>query len=161
MVGLGDGPCGLLHVLRAANLHAGEDLRLGDVGRDQLRDGQQLRLQGVDGLVLNQLGAGGGDHHRIDHDVTGLVVRKLLCDHPDQRRRGHHADLDRIGEDVCEHGVQLVGQKLRCDLKDACDAGCILGSEGRDGGHGVNAMRRHGLHVCLNSGASAGIASSD
>ena len=62
-------------------------------------------------------------------------------------------------EDFRENGVQFLTQELGRCLQNVCDAGGVLGGQGRDGAHGVNAVGRHGLHIRLDTGASAGIAS--
>ena len=38
---------------------------------------------------------------------------------------GDHAYLDRVGEDVRKHGVQLLGEEVRRGLHDVCDAGGV------------------------------------
>ena len=158
---LADGPGRQLHVRGIADGHAGEDLRLRDVGGQDRRQGQQLLFQNGDGVVPQKLCPGSGHHHRVHHDVLCAILAQLVRDDGDEAGRGDHADLHGIGEDVRENGVQFLTQELGRCLQNVCDAGGILGSQGRDGAHGKYAVGRHGLDVCLDAGASAGVASSD
>src|SRR5699024_11184301 len=123
--------------------------------------GEQQLLQGVHRLLGDKAGAAGGHHHRVHHDVFGLVLLQLARNHLNEAGGGDHSGLDRVGEDVGENAVQLIGQKFRGGLEDAVDAGGVLGRQGGDRAHGVDAVGGHGLDVGLDSGASAGVASSD
>ena len=152
--GLGSG----LHPGGVGNGHPRQNFCLRDVGRHHLGQRQQLTRQSLHGVIPQQAGAGGGHHHRVHHDVPGTVGPQLLRDDVDERGRGHHADLHRVGEDIGEHGVQLLSQKLRRRLKDAGDAGGVLGRQSGDGAHGKNAVGGHGLDVGLDASAAAGIA---
>ena len=140
---------------------AGEDLCLRDVRGEHLGHGQQLFGQSLHGVVPQQLGAGGGHHHGVHHDMLCIVSLELFGNDADQLRRGHHADLDGIGVDIGEDGVDLLAKELRGGLKDIGDAGGVLGREGGDGAHGKHAVHRHGFDVGLNSGAAAGVTASD
>ena len=93
--------------------------------------------------------------------MTRAVLAQLLSDHADQLNRGDHTDLHRVGEDIGKHRVELLGEEVRSGLENVSDAGGILGGQGGDGAQGEHAVCRHGLDVCLNTGASAGIASGD
>ena len=101
------------------------------------------------------------DHHRIEHNVFGMVFGELLSDRFDQLSGRNHADFDCIRTDIPENTIQLFAQKCRSDLENVRNAGRILRSQGGDRRHGINAMCGHRLDICLNAGASAGIASSD
>ena len=147
-----------LHPGGVGDGQTGQDLRFRDVRRHDLGHGQQLFSQGGDGVIPQQLGAGGGHHHGVHHDVLGLVETQPFGDGLDEGRRGHHADLHGIGEDVGENGVQLLGQKMRRRLEDVGHAGGVLGGQGGDGAHGEDAVGRHRLDVGLNARAAAGIA---
>ena len=120
-----------------------------------------MLLERGDGVVADELGAARGDHDGIDDDVFRAVFPQLPRDDLDQSGGRDHADLDRVRADVGKNAVELLGEEIRRYLKDSLDAGGILGGQGGDGAHGVNAVCGHGLDVGLNSGASAGIASSD
>ena len=84
-----------------------------------------------------------------------------LRDDPDQADGGDHADLHRVGADVAEYCVELLGEEFRSGFQDPGHAGGVLGGQGGDGGHGEHAVHGHRLDVCLDTGASAGIASGD
>ena len=160
-VPLTDGPGGGLHAGGVGDGEAGEDLRLGNVGRQYRGQRQQLRRQGVDGVVPQELCAGGGHHDGVHHHALRAIPAQLLRDDGNQRCRGDHADLHRVGGDVREHGVQLLRQEVGGGLQDVCDAGGVLGRQGRDRAGGEYAVGGHGLDVGLDPGASAGIASSN
>ena len=158
---LADGPGRRLHVCGAADRHAGEDLRLRDVGGQYRGQGQQELLQGGDRVLRDEPVPGGGHHHRVHHQIFGPILLQLGRDHPDQRNAGDHAGLHRVGEDICEHAVQLLRQKVRRTLHDALDAGSVLGHQSRHRTGGEHAVGGHGLDICLDTGASAGIGPSD
>ena len=158
MVFLADQLCSGLHSGRIGDLHAGKDLSLRNVGGDHLCHGQQLFGQCLHGIVPQQFGAGGGYHDGIHDDVFRTVGSELFGNDADQLCRGHHADLDRIRADIGKDGVDLLAQKCGRRLKNAGDAGGVLGGKGGDGAHGKYAVSGHGLDVGLNACAAAGIA---
>ena len=154
-----DGLCGPLHIGGVLNGHAGEDLRLGDVRRQDLGQRQELFAQRGHGVVTQQLCAGCCDHDGVHNDVLCAVFLQFCRNRFDQLCRGYHADLDGIGEDVGKHCVELLRQKMRGRVKNVGHAGGVLGGQGRDCAQGKNAVGGHGLDVCLDTGASAGITS--
>ena len=158
-VPLTDGPGGGLHAGGVGDGEAGEDLRLGNVGRQYRGQRQQLRGQGLDGVVPQELCAGGGHHDGVHHHPLRAVLPELFRDDGNQLRRGDHADLHRVGDDIREYGVQLLRQEMGRGLQDVCDAGGVLGRQGRDRAGGEYAVGGHGFDIGLNPGASAGIAS--
>ena len=158
---LADGLRGLLHIGGIFDGHAGEYLCLGDVRGQHLRHRQQPCGQCIHGIVPQQLGAGGCHHNGVHHNVLGAVLLQLVGDRADQLCRGYHTNLDGIGVDVGKDRVKLLGQKMWGRLKNVGHAGRVLGSQGRDGAHGKNAVSGHRLDICLDTGASAGITSSN
>ena len=90
-------------------------------------------------------------------DPVGAVLRKIV------RPNGLIIEKTAVpmgvgvGGDIGEHRVELFRQKMRGRFKDVRHAGSVLGGQGRDRTHGVNAVGGHGLDVCLDTGASAGI----
>ena len=158
---LADDPGGGLHAGGVGDGHVGEDLGLRDVGGQHFGQGQQLGGQGRHGVIPQQLGAGGGYHHGVDHDVLSLVKAQPLRNRSDQLCRGYHADLDGIGVDVGKDGVQLLREELGGRLKNVGHAGGVLGGQGGDSAHGKNAVGGHRLDVSLDTGASAGITASN
>ena len=158
-IALADGPGGGLHAGGVGDGEAGEDLRLGDVGRQDRGQRQQLRGQGLDGVVPQELCAGGGHHDGVHHHPLRAVLPELFRDDGNQLRRGDHADLHRVGDDIREYGVQLLRQEMGGGLQNIRDAGGVLGRQGRDRAGGEYAVGGHGFDIGLNPGASAGIAS--
>ncbi len=90
-----------------------------------------------------------------------MVFLQLPYNGADQRSRGYHAGLNCVWSDIRKYAVQLHLQKCRGYIHDSRDAGRVLGSQSRDGGHGIHTIRHHGLDISLNTGASAGITPGD
>ena len=59
------------------------------------------------------------------------------------------------------NGIELFSQKLGRNLKYSENAGRVLRRERRHRAHRVNTIHGHRFQVCLNAGASAGIAPRD
>ena len=149
------------HVVRGADLHAGKDLALGNVRGEDGGHGKQIFLQGADSIVRDQLCAAGRHHDGVDDDVFRLEFSEFFRDALNDPSRCDHADLHRVRTDVRENAGDLLLDKLGRDLKNSLHAGGVLGCQGCDGAHAVHAVRHHGLQICLDTGASAGIASGD
>ena len=147
--GVVDALGGALHGFGRVNLHAGEHLSLRHVRRDHGREREQLRAQRGHGVVHQQPRAAGGDHHGVDDDAARAVDAQSVDDGLDERRRGDHAGLDGVGEDVSEDAVELGGQEVGRDLQNAADAGGVLRGQCGDRAHGVNAVGRHYLDDTL------------
>ena len=79
----------------------------------------------VYGVVAQELCPARRHHDGVDDDVLCAVLAQLRGDELDEPRRGDHAYLDRVGIDVGEHGVYLLGQELGGGLHDVCDAGPV------------------------------------
>jgi len=83
--------CRLPHVFRQFDLHAGQDLRLVEIGSDQGGERQQLRLQHGHSGVLQEPFATGRDHHGIDDQRRPLLAREEVRDDPNDLRAEKHA----------------------------------------------------------------------
>ena len=99
---------GVFHIGSRLNAVAAQDLRFGDVGGDNFRQGQKLSFQRGNGGRFQQGCAGGCHHHRVHHDMLCAVLPQLLGDHADQLLRADHTDLDSIRVDIRKHGIQLL-----------------------------------------------------
>ena len=150
-----------LHVCLTADGLAGENLRLGDVGGEEGCHGKKLPGEGTDGLGLHEPCPAGGHHPGVYHQVFCLMGPQPAGNGADQAAGGDHADFHRIGTDVLEHGVDLLGQKLGGYLKNSSNAQGVLGGESGDGAHGVDPVHGHGFDIRLDSCAAAGIAAGD
>ena len=62
-------------------------------------------------VVLQQLGAAGGDHHRVEHDVRGPMLLERVGHGIDHLGVGEHAELHRADVEVVEAGVDLRAQE--------------------------------------------------
>ena len=89
--------------------------------------------------------------------MLGLILAQLACDCLHTGRRGQHADLDRIGEDVLKHRVHLVFDDLGRDVLDGDDTRRVLSNDRDNDAHGEYAVRRHGLEVGLDTGAARAV----
>lgn len=56
--------------------------------------GEEFVLNGVDGVVLEERGSGGGDHHGVDDDWKVRVAGKQSGDGADVARGEEHAGFD-------------------------------------------------------------------
>jgi hypothetical protein len=140
---------------------AGEDLGLGNVGRDDGRQRQQLLCQRLDGVRLQEPGPGGRDHDGVLHDPLGLVEPQPFGNCFNELRRGDHPDLHGIRADVREDAVDLLTEKFGSDLQNSLYAGGVLRRERRNRAHGVHPVHGHRFQIGLNPGASAAVAASD
>ena len=85
----------------------------------------------------------------------------MVGDNLDNLGRGNHADLDGAGADIVKYGVDLRSDDIRGDILHGGDTERVLCGDGGDGRLGIQAVRRDGLDVGLNAGATAGIGSCD
>ena len=75
--------------------------------------------------------------------------------------RGDHADLHRIDADIGKDRIDLAGDEVGRDQFDAADAPRVLGGQGGDDGHAVDAVRREGLQIGLDAGPAGGVRAGD
>ena len=72
-----------------------------------------------------------------------------------------HADLDGVGTNVAQHGVDLARQKLGRQRVDAAHAQGVLRGDGGDGGGAKAAQRGNGFQVGLNARAATRVGARD
>ncbi len=137
-----------------------QDGEFGEVGRDEVRQGQEC-LQGGLGRFLQEPVAAGGDHHRVQDDDGGAHLFQPAADGVDHRGVAEHADLDGVDADVVADGVQLGREERRRGHVDGAHALGVLGCQGRDGGHAVAAVRRDALQVGLDPGPAGRVRAGD
>ena len=70
--------------LLRVNLLPGQGFQLRYVRRDQLGQREQLLLQCRDCLIRDKLRTTGRHHHRINHDMPGLILPETVRDNTDQ-----------------------------------------------------------------------------
>ena len=99
---------GVFHIGGRLNAVAAQDLRFGDVGGNDFRQGQKLSFQRGNCVRFQQGCAGGCHHHGVHHDMLCAVLPQLLGDHADQLLGADHTDLDSIRVDIRKHGIQLL-----------------------------------------------------
>ena len=150
-----------LHVLPAFYLHAGEQLRLRDIGGAEIGKGQKFFGKRLHGGVLNEPRAAGGHPYGVHNHILRPVLPELRGDYPDKRRRGYHTDFYGVGPYVLKYSIQLRRQKIGACFHNVSYAGCVLCRQRGYGAHGIDPIHGHRLDVGLNTGASAGIAACD
>ena len=156
-----DDPRRLLHVGKGRDPDPGEDLGLGDVRREDKGERNQLRDQGLLGLLADQRHPPLGHHHRIDDELLDPVLADLPGHDPDDLRSGQHPRLGRIDPDVGRHRIELRRDELRRHVVDAVDPEGVLGGERRDDAHPESAEDRDRLQIRLDPRPAAGIRSGD
>ena len=124
--------------------------------------GSKRVAQGGLGLAQQQAMAAFGDHHRIDDQRH---ARRML---PEGGGHGgdhlgavQHAGLQRIGADVGQHDLDLLGDEGGLDRHDAMHALGILGGQSGDRGGGEGAHGGDRLDVGLDPGPAAGVGTGD
>ena len=68
-----------------------------------------------------------------------------------------HAGFHGVGEDIVKDAVQLRGQKIWGRGGYTSYACGVLGRQGGDGAHAVDAAGQHGFQISLDTSAAAGI----
>ena len=134
---------------------------LGNVGRDNGRQREQAAGECLSGILGNEASTRGGDHDGVDDDILCVPGAQAVGDNLDNLGRGNHADLDGAGSDIVKNGIDLRRDNIRGDVLHGGDTECVLCGDGRDGCLGIQTVRRDGLDVGLNAGATAGIGSCD
>ena len=134
---------------------------LGNIGRDNRRQREQAAGERLGGIFGNQPRARGGDHDGVDDHVRCVPGAQAVGDDFDNLDRRNHADLDGARADIVKNGVNLRGYDIWRDILYGGDAQRVLRCDGGDGRLGIQAVRRDGLDVGLNAGATAGIGSCD
>ena len=137
-----------------------EDGQFGEVGRNQVCEGQQGLQCGLGGILQEPVAAG-GHHHRIQHHHGGADPFQPGVDRLDDRSVGQHADFDGIDADVVADRVELGGQEVCGRDVDSPHAPGVLRSEGSDGGHAVAAVRGDAFQVRLDPGTAGGVRAGD
>jgi hypothetical protein len=157
----GDPTRRFLHLGLRGHGHVGEDLRLVKVRRHHVGQGEQLGHQGLARVGLEERITGLGDHHRIEDDTPLSVGAQALGHRADDGRRGEHADLHRIGAEVVQHHVDLLGHERGLHVDNAVNAHGVLGGERGDDGHAEHAKGAERLQIRLDAGTAAGVRAGD
>ncbi len=124
-------------------------------------NGNRRRVSASAAILGNEASARSGDHDRIDDDILCVPGTQAVGDNLDNLGRGNHADLDSAGSDIVKNGIDLRRDNIRGDILHGGDTERVLYGDSGDGCLGIQTVRRDGLNVCLNAGATAGIGSCD
>jgi hypothetical protein len=126
-----------VHVRLVGDGPACQHLRLGDVRRDDRRQGQEPALERLDRLRLQQRLAPFGDHHRVRHQGPARRARGQLVAH---RLYGggvvQHAGLDGVAAEIVQHGSDLAADEARLHPHHVLDAQRVLRRQRRHRRHG-------------------------
>ena len=136
-------------------------LGLRHIRRDDGGQWEQLGSQCRNRVIVDKLRSGRCHHHRIKHNIRGIMRNQTVGNHIDELHARHHADLHRDRRNIVEHGVYLRGQHFRRSVRDHGYACGVLRGQCSDGGHTEHAIGKHGLQICLNAGTTGGIRSRD
>ncbi|MCW0424680.1 hypothetical protein NB713_002623 [Xanthomonas sacchari] len=152
---------GALGVVGGVDRAAEQQLRFRHVRRHQRRQRQQALAQRVQGIVLQQLGAAGGHHHRVQHHPRWAIFFQRIGDQVDHLGVGEHAELDRADVEVGEAGIDLCAQERQRRHVYRGDAAGVLCGQRGGRRQPVHAVRGEGLEIRLDAGAAAGIGAGD
>ena len=134
---------------------------LGDIGCDDGRQREQATRERLGRILGNESSARGGYHDGVHDHVRCVPGAQAVGDDFDNLDRRNHADLDGARADVVKDGVDLRGDDIWRDILHGGDAQGVLRRDGGYGRLGIQTVRRNGLDVGLNAGATAGIGSCD
>ena len=131
-----------------------------EVRRDDGGEREQTVDERADGVVLEELGAGGGDHDRVD-DERHRSRLQVAGHRLDRRRAEEHPRLGRVDADVVEDRVELRADELGRKLVDGRDLGRVLRRQRDERRRPVAAERGEGLQVGLDPRSAAGVGGRD
>ena len=156
-----DGSSGLDHIVGCLYFHSGKNLSLRNIRCEDCRHRKKLAFQSINCLVVDQLGSAGGYHNWIHNDVFGIILMKLLRNRFNQCAGRYHSNFHCVRINICENIIQLFCQKFWRCLHDSCHTGSILCGKCGDRTHSIYSIADHCLDISLDTGASAGVTSSD
>ncbi len=150
----GNATRGFAHVVHRSNRHLREHFGFGNVGGDHAGQAQQRPADGVHGLVVQQVIAALGHHHRVDDQVRQVERLNRGRHRLDDLRGRQHAGLDRVAAEVARDGLDLRGHEVVGQDVDAGDPDGVLGRDRGNGAGAVHAVCRESLEIGLNPGAA-------
>ena len=124
---------------------------LGQIGRHDVGKRQQRRPHQLDGIGRYQEVAAGRDHDGIDDEKGRLGPGQAFNDGVDRGSFAEHACLDRSYIEVREDGRHLAPDHVGRHGVHGLDAERVLRRDRGDDGGPVDAERREGLEVGLDS----------
>lgn len=99
--------CGSLHIGLRSNIHTGEHVRLGYIGRHHCSHGEKPMHHLGGGTVVTEAVATGGYSYRIKHHRTIIAPSQHLGYNCSGLTIGDHTDLDCIGTYIIKDGIKL------------------------------------------------------
>ncbi len=131
-------------VLFSSDDHSREEFRFRPIGREHVRQGQDVVLQRFHGLGQQQVVTAFAHADRVDHEGKALCPQ-YLGQGLDQRGGKEHARLGCGHGQIFQHGGQLADDKGFVQGCDAPHAHGVLSRDGRDHGSPVAAEHGDGL----------------
>ena len=116
--------------------------------------GQNQLNQCANGVRIHQRTAILSIHHRIDDHMLRLILVQLSSNRFHARRRGQHANLDRIRDNILKHCVNLLFNHFRRNILNVDDARGVFRHNRNDDAHTEHAVRRHGFQIRLYTSAA-------
>ncbi len=156
-----DSFAGVAHRPGVTDFHVRQDSGFVEVRRDQVGARNQEALESFHGREFEQRSSSGRDHHRIQ-DVVGNVCRpESRRDGFDDRDVGEHPGLTRCGSQIVYDGFDLCLDQVWFDSADRADFSRVLGSNRSDCRSPEHSELVKCLEVCLDSRATARVATRD
>ena len=147
--------------IRVRNRAAAEDLRLGEVRRDERRKREEPLPDRRSRRLRNKPHATRRDHHGIDHLGDLGMRRETVRDHFDRGRVGEHAGLESADRIDAEHRVELRGDEVRRHRMDRRDGRRVLRGERGEDGAAVEAVAVERAEVGLHARIAARVGAGD
>ena len=149
------------HLLRRADRPADERLRLRHIRRDDERERQEQRAQGIDGVLREQMVAALRHHHRVDDEFVSPALAIIAATAATTSAvpsipvfsASTPMSLTTLSNCVRDEGGR---QRL-----DALHADSVLRRHRRQDAHAVDAEGGKRLQIRLDARAAAGIGAGD
>ncbi|KPN76359.1 hypothetical protein AEA42_14125, partial [Shewanella sp. Sh95] len=120
--------------------HAGQRVRLEQVGRHDRRERHDLLAQRVVGVERRTGLLPLADEHRVEHDVAPLLPAQALGDDVDGRGRAEHAEHDDARVVGGRRGLHLLRDDLGGHGEEPV-VPVVRGVERHEAGHGAEPER--------------------
>ena len=156
-----DGSSGFDHILGSFYFHSGQNLCLRNIRCQDCGHWKKLTFKGFNGFIIDQLGSACGDHNRVYYNVLCFILAKLFRNGFNQCAGRYHSNLHCIWINICKNIIQLICQKFWRCLHNTCYTGSILCGKCGNCTHSIYSIADHCLDISLDTGASAGVTSSD
>lgn len=152
--------CGF-HPLKVVDFASEQGCGFGEVGSQELSEGEKLLLEGIEGIGLEQGTAGRRDHYRIDDQGDARVLGNLFGDGGDDFGGVEHSGFDRSDRETFEQQGDLAFDDLNRKGLDCSHDFRGFRDHAGYSGESVNVEMLEGFEVRLNACAGGAIRSGD